>query len=216
MTSTSDRYVQGDPTDPVEVVRAQFVELHRKVDDLIANPLGGSFISEDDFGNGLVYVGKLPDGTSRGLEIISAASLWDLVKMTTAGWIAPHLQGAPYDPAAQKLVTSGVFATQYAVLFGDYLGPGVEVMVPWATAAGTTGELQVVSNGGGTTATHALAANSSGFAFVRWLHGTPVGSGPFTVSVQARKTAGAGSIAIGLSHAWVQDPTLCSSGGTWV
>lgn len=191
-------------------------EIERRVGALEGAPtIGSNLVAKDSDGNPLVSVGTLSDG-SRGIEVASETDTWDLFKLTTAGWIKPHFPGVAYDPSASKAVTSATFVETWRVLFGDYLGPGVEVMVTWATGAGTTGELQVVSNGGGTTATHALPAASSGVAFVRWLHGTPVGAGPFTMSVQARRTAGANNVTIYPCHAWIQDPAFCTGPGTWL
>lgn len=180
-----------------------------------ASAAGGSIVFPDESGHPLATFGRLSDG-STGIQIQSALFGWNLAKMTDAGWIAPHLMGTAYDPAATKTVTSGTFADTYAILFGSCLGPGVEVMIPWVTAAATTAELQVTSNAGGTTAIHALPANSSGYAFVRWLHGTPPGTGPFDLRAQARRATGVGNVSIAPCNAWVQDPTICSSGGTWV
>jgi hypothetical protein len=169
----------------------------------------------NQFGDSLLSFGELPDG-SRGLLVESATDGWDLVKMTTDGWAAPHLAGVPSDPAAVKSVTSGTFASQWQVTFGSVLGRGVEVMIPWATDVGTTGELQVISNVPSTTQVVSLPSGGNSYKYVRWTPGLRPGTGPLILQVQARRASGAGNVYVYPCQGWVQDPTLCFDGGNWL
>lgn len=169
----------------------------------------------DETGNSLVRLGDLPDG-SQGLQITSQQYGFDLVKMTDVGWSAPHIAGVTTDPAASKTVTSSAFAEVWRVTFGSVLGPGVEVMFPWATGVTTTGELMLQTSTPAVTTPLILPANSSGFAFCRWLHGSTIGAGPFTIQAMARRATGSNNVLVYATSGWVQDPSLCSIAGTWV
>ncbi len=148
--STGDRYAVN-PLDDTAAFAEWRRSIERQIGALQGAPLDRVTIrATDPLGRELVTAGKLADG-NYGFEVRSETNGWDLVRMTDDGWIKPHLQGAPYDTAAVKSVTSGTFADQWGVLFGDALGPGIEIMVPWQTASGTTGELKVVTNVGGAT-----------------------------------------------------------------
>jgi hypothetical protein len=200
----------------------------------------GSIIVQDDDGHEVLYVGMMSDGVRRGIEILDhggdslvalgdmldgsrglqiESSRWpgvDLVKMTTAGTAAPHLTGVSSDPTAVKTVTSGTFTDTWQVTFGSVLGTGVEVMIPWSTGAATTGQLQVVSNVPSHTQSVDLPAGSSGYKFVRWIHGADPGTGPLVLIVQALRSSGAGTVSVFPCQAWVTDPLLCFDGGNWL
>lgn len=213
MGSSDDRYTMP-PLDGPAQFADKLRELERRLEELERGTTSGTFTAADDDGNDLVYVGALPDGT-RGLEIVSAALGWDLVKMTTEGWLKPHLMAVSIDPTASKSTTSATFATQYTTYFGEAFGPGVEAFFSWSTGAGTTGEVRLGDNNGGTTNAQSLPAASSGYYFVRWLHTLAVGAGPFNVSLDVRRTGGANSVAVSPLMAWVQDPSVCSSVGVF-
>jgi hypothetical protein len=210
----NDRY-DVNPLDDTARFADRLQSIERRLSALEGAPLGGTFTSETEDGDGLVYLGALPDDT-RGLEVVSAANDWDLVKLTTDGWIKPHLMGVSINPSTVVAVTSGTFQSTVGAYFGEALGPGVEMFCRWATDSGTTGELQISSNGGATSDPVALPAASNGGYFVRWLHDLSVGSGPFTVTMKARRTAGTGNVNVSQVFGWVQDPAICTEDGDWV
>jgi hypothetical protein len=211
----SDRYTPNPLDQPAQMAE-RLRKLEQQVAQLQAAPLVGiSAQILDVNGNPLVVLGTLPDGR-RGLMIRNEATGFVLSEQTTEGWIAPHLIGDNFDPSGGKNVTNSSFSIVWGVEFGDALGPGVELQIPWSTEAGTTGEVFVSSNQGGQTSTLALGAGSSGFATVRWLHDIVVGRGPAVFYAQARRSAGSGNVRIGVVHGWVQNPDVCSTGGTWV
>lgn len=214
MVDNLDRY-PANPLDGPGGLADWMKGIESEIAALKRRPLSGTFTSPDDDGDPLLALGTLPDA-KRGLQIVSSANGWVLAELTTEGWIKPHLMGVSIDPAAVAVVTAGTFTSTVGSYFGEALGPGIEIFCHWSTGVGTTGELQVLSNGGANTTAQALPAASSGSFFVRWLHDLSVGSGPFVVTMQARRTAGAGNVNISQVFAWVQDPALCSSGGTWI
>jgi hypothetical protein len=211
----TDRY-DVQPLDQAAQFADEIRRLWAEIRKLQGAPqVGVSAVSLDANGNPLVVLGTLPDG-ERGLLINSATHNYELTEMTVDGWSSPHINGDGFDPNALKNIVSGSFVATWGVEFGQALGRGVEVQVPWSTEAGTTGEIMVASNGGAQTVAVAIAANTSGYATVRWLHDLVVGQGPLQLIVYARRTGGAGNVHIACCHAWIQHPDACSSAGTWV
>ncbi len=177
MSYGTDRY-GTNPLDGAAGFADHLRSIERRISALEGAPLNGTFTSPDANGANFVFAGALPDG-DRGFELRSDTHGWDLLRATADdGWTAPHLQAAPYDPSGPKVVTPGSFAAVWGCLFGDALGAGVEIMIPFTTAASTTGEVRVVDNALGTTSTHTLPAATSSFAFravsarLRGWHGT--------------------------------------------
>lgn len=215
MPGEDNRYAV-DPLDGPAAMAETLRRLEQRVSALEGAPLAGvSAAVYDADGEPLVALGDLGDG-DRGILVHSATDDWDLVRMTTEGWIRPHLSGISLDPAAFISVTSASFVQTWVSTYGEALGPGVEGYFTWATPAGTAGEVRLTDNNVGATTAHALAAASSGSIYCRWLHTLQVGTGPMVVDLEVRRTAGAGAVTVSPLRSWVQDPGLCSSGGVFL
>lgn len=93
---------------------------------------------------------------------------------------------------------------------------GFGCKVRWITDASTTGEVRLWMTGAPNNPTTAIAlpAGQSGIATFRWLHGWPPWSGvdPW-ITIEARRTGGAGNVRIGLPIGYQVGPKGCTVGG---
>jgi hypothetical protein len=111
------------------------------------------------------------------------------------GWHDPwlsHPWRAVITPQRQS-TTSGSFQTLWTSSVQLITHGGAAVDLAWVTDAATTGELRMQTASGNTTAV-SLPAGSSGGVQYRWLHGSPLGSGPVGFNIQARRTGGGGDV----------------------
>jgi hypothetical protein len=175
----------------------------------------GRLTIQDANGVPVLTIGKQTDGTY-GILLATPAGVALLKASSLSGMIAPRTPVVSIDPFAFKTVTAGVFTLTWRSIMPIVLGPGAEVAVGWSCDVGTTGELEVVTNGGGTSNVLSLGSGASGTSYLRWLHGSAIGVGNLTFDVQARRVTGGGNINIYQSAAWLRDPADCSSGGIWV
>lgn len=210
-----DRY-QINPLDGPAGMAETVRRLEQRLSVLEGGNTSGTFTSADVDGNGLVYAGTLPDG-DRGFLLHSESHAWDIMRATADdGWVAPHLVFNSFDPAASKIVTSGSLVDTWGLFDGSALGRGVEVYISWTTDPGTTGEITVRASTGAETDPFVLTAGTTDGTFVRWLHGYTPGTGPLSLRLRARRTAGAGNVVLFTPQAYLQEPTACSSGGVWL
>ena len=102
-------------------------------------------------------------------------------------------------------------------MWGQILNPAVEIYIPWACDAATTGNVRLISNGA-TTSTDFPLFQNSGFQsnYIRWLHGMNLGAGPLQVRIQFERTSGSGNVYSYPTAGWSYDPALCSTAGIWV
>lgn len=100
--------------------------------------------------------------------------------------------------ATSVSATDASFQSVYAGEAFAAIADAYMVTFAWATDAATTGEVRLKNNvgGGGVTSVVSLAAGSGGFLTFSWLHGQPLGTGPFAPTLQARRTGGAGGVGI--------------------
>lgn len=220
MPEESDRYAIG-PLDGPAQFKDHLRGIERRLRELEgARPLTSTTIT-DDQGNVVGRIGRLPNDGSRppdtwGIVLLSATgSVRKRFEIGTEGWILPRINYILTDTAAVKNVTSGSFVETWRNYVPALEGRGVEVLIPWVTGAGTTGELRIDSNIPSNTVAYPLPAASSGVAFARWLHGGVLGSGPVVFSVMARRTAGANNVSIFESPAYGQNPVVCDADGNW-
>jgi len=103
-------------------------------------------------------------------------------------------------------VTSAVYGVQVAQPWFIFLDRafklGFSIVIPWKTDSGTTGEIRLAEffniAPNGPTSAIALPANSVGNVAFKWLHGIPLyTSFDVYITVEARRTSGAGNVSIG-------------------
>lgn len=126
-------------------------------------------------------------------------------------------------------ITSSSFTALWQAKARRLSHPAAMIRVPWVTGPGTSGELRVVLTGpGSATSSHlALATNSSSIDVLGWQHALDLweaGATPLTVSVEARRSAGADNVNIFLPQIALIDPrgttfsdelNAAEDGGTW-
>lgn len=97
-------------------------------------------------------------------------------------------------------VTSGSLVVCWDTVLERVVHQAVFLIVPWATEAGTTGEL-LVTVGGASTSTVVLPAASSGSQTFRWRHGlAPWTNSEVYCALWARRTGGANNVRIGVPY----------------
>lgn len=131
------------------------------------------------------------------------------------GFRDPWLANPWRDPNVFKPVTSGSFVTVFNCEVEIISHKGVSGRFGWATDGGTTGELKLVLNGIGQTATVVLPAGTTGQQQFQWLHGATLGTGPALFQIQARRTGGAGNVNVYWpdSPLYMADPLQCTANG---
>lgn len=158
-------------------------------------------------------------------SITTAVGTFDLSDLVPSA--AVPLMPAP--SAASVSVTANVtnsfmvgstFAEIYDAVMLWIPYDSIYIAVPWATDAGTTGELDLADlNSGASPGTHSTAytlpANSAGYVGMAWKHGRALGlaqrqldgTGLFRPAIRARRTGGAGNVSIFVPHEFL----LCQS-----
>lgn len=178
--------------------------------------LGSSSIREgalrilDETGAEIARFGQMPNGTY-GLRILDEGG-GRRAEIGSAGWIDPRIVGVTRDPAAVKAVTAGTWTQTWQVVIPLVIGMGVEVMIPWATDAATTGEVRVRA-GAAATQAYSLAAGSGGTLYPKWLHDQTLGSGPMSLLVEMRRTGGINNVWAYQPAGWLRDPADCTASG---
>jgi len=200
-------------------IRDGFLELQDEDGNVLAVLDKDGITELDDDGHVVIRQGRLPnDGTrpadTYGIAIFDGTGTRRF-EIGTEGLIMPRLTFALTDPAAYKVVSSGSFVDCWINYTATFDSRGVEVVVPWATDPGTTGELQIASNVPTTTDPQVLPAGSSGVFFARWLHGGFLSSGPMDLRTRARKTGGGGNVYVFPSPGYWQNPIVCAANGGW-
>jgi hypothetical protein len=173
------------------------------------------------------------DGAHYGFKTLLASGT-ELFRTDDRGIISPSImiqtnQQLGLDPATGNTgvsISSATFTGCYAGLIPSLLHQGAQANIPWATQAGTTGELRIhatyVNSSGvaasSDTTAFTLAAASSGVAGLRWLHGIPLPGTSVQFNVEARRTGGANNVFIYFPTGGVAlvGPSGMTAGGGWV
>lgn len=100
--------------------------------------------------------------------------------------------------AVFALITSGVFSDVFNCGIHVCVADAVHIAFPWATDAGTTGQVQLYNNviGGSSASVVNLPAASSGIIAYNWLHGQPLGTRNFQPTIKALRSGGAGNVTL--------------------
>lgn len=222
----------SDPTLPPSLA-AEIADLKRRLNNLersqrlpFSSTRGGAFLFLDDNGQPRMTLGNVAlDGSVGG--VLAAYGLMlrgdqgAIVLMTRAGddgIVYPELPVPIWDPGEpNKDTTSATFVSMWEARW-DFPPSDVyrcEGFV--ASAVGTTGEMRLVI---GATATSVLAipaAANNTYSF-DWIHPAPTGlydpsstEGSLVVSIQARRTGGAGAVGVRRPHLSVLSSKLMRS-----
>lgn len=157
----------------------------------------GTYTVVDADGNARVVLGVLPDGLY-GVTISDGAR--DVLKVTDAGLELPVLN-VPSRPVNTSVsVTSGTFVSVYESIVGRATHEALRCNVTVVADPGTDGELRLNLNSPIVqTDVQAISGGGAGAQQVftwNWAPGWVLDSGPKYIQVQARRTAGAGVIAV--------------------
>lgn len=112
-------------------------------------------------------------------------------------------------------VTAGSWTVYWQAQVSRWSHQALWAVVPWRTAAATTGELRIEASFSTTSSAVSLAAGSSGTATFRWLHSqviwSPSASGAAWVT--AYRSSGAGDVEIGYPYLALLDPAGATLAG---
>lgn len=199
----------GNPADGAHQFAVWRREIERRLRDLEVGrrapstvQAGGTFELRDDDGDPVFLFGQFDrsGGTAFGVQAVvpdgaGPGTTPTVFEVDDDGLEAPYLE-LPTQPAGEFIaVTSGSFVDVWEARASLLVAAALFVDVPWATDPATTGEVRVSLNAS-TTDPVTLGAGTSGNAELRWLHGQHIGSGPYLVKVQARRTGGAGNVSL--------------------
>lgn len=140
-----------------------------------------------------------PAGTEvdQGL-LVQGATGGDIVLATrTRGLIVPSLQFGWQAPNTFTAITAASFTTVWQCILSSLPSTAIRVQGTIGCDAGTTGEVRL--NIGGTILSSAVtlpAATFTNYDFKLDMvgNGAPLGSGPHTINLQVRRTAGTGNV----------------------
>lgn len=154
----------------------------------------GAITFQDQNGNTIVIVGKLTDGSHGIIMETTTGALSYMFNERGLLYPAPTIYLAATH--TQELITSGTYVNCFTGLQDTFSASAIHGSIPIVCDVGTTGELQVYTNGGTSTGTFSIPSGFSGFAIVNWLHGQSIGAGPAHVFIRARRATGAGQFAV--------------------
>lgn len=152
-------------------------------------------------------------GSSYGVQVLDPASVEQL-RVDENGFSQPYLAHPWVDVADFRAVTAAGWTTTHQAQVELITHRGLFAWVTVGVDAGTTGEIRLRNAGSGAT-TAAVAAPAGVFTTqqFRWLHGNTL-TGPIVFEVQARRTAGTGSINVYRPRSLTMaSPGLCSASG---
>ncbi|MGE0344168.1 MAG: hypothetical protein AB7O86_14010 [Porticoccaceae bacterium] len=192
----------GDLTTSPDLART-IAELERRIRTLeTASQLqrssltGGTITALNDSGDRVAEFGQLVGG-NYGFAVNDALSAQTLLLVDDArGVSVPVIEHAWLKADDFTVVTSGAFTTLFRCHVSVPLAQVYSVTVVVTTAVATTGEVRLNIPGFGTTNAKTCPAAAQTDAVFAWDPGMALGLGstPFDIEVQARRTSGAGNV----------------------
>lgn len=181
------------------------------------NQAGATMFDAD--GDDRVSVGDLGDG-HYGIVVRDGGGAFERFRCDERGMLYPYLHAAfrPRDSTAEAAytnVTSATFVPVYTAQFGQVTHQGLQAFVTATTPVGTTGEIRLSITGGATTSPIVIPSGEPGaIQEFRWLHGVALNVGPVSITVEARRTAGAGAVTVwNPPDAIMRTPQACDADG---
>ena len=137
-------------------------------------------------------------------------------RVSGAGTDLPYVPLATFDAFDNYAYNSGTWTTtRYSTQIESASHAGLYVWMYGITSdASTTGEMRVAIPAAGAY-TDPAEFDDGGVQFqFKWLHGLPINSGPYTVQIEARRTAGTGDFFVYWPTSWaLVAPGLCTASG---
>ena len=179
---------------------------------------GGTISVLNSAGVVIAEMGRLGYGEN-GLRVMAANGVTPILQVDqTQGFGLPWFSTEWKTPADAVTVTSGTFVDTWTTLSELMYSTQILFRVGLQTDGTTTGEVKVVFLGGpsdiGGTLTVPISHNAS--HEFRILHGLTIGGGPVQLSVQARRTSGAGTFTVFHPHPLHYGTNMSPVAGGWV
>jgi hypothetical protein len=198
----------NDPATP-QTLASEFADLKRRLSALERSPQlksssikGGKLKVYDSSGNSIMEAGEIGiDGdttTSAGMTITTPGG-HDVFRVSADRGLTLPALTYPWrdDPNTSTAITSAswttVFESRVEGLSGDALRSDWVVTLD----SGVSADVRVMITAGSVvtdTVSIAYATSSSWTFALAWLHGKNLGSGPFIVRIDAKRTAGAANV----------------------
>lgn len=188
---------------------AELTDLRRRLTDLEraarmpnTSQRGGTFELLDDQGRPVFYFGTFTRGASPpsyGVQGVipggaGAGSSPTVLEIDDDGLEAPYLD-LPYAKASDFVpVTAGAFANIWVGHAALIVARAVAVRLTIGVDAATTGEVRIVAGGIASAVVNCPGGAFTNPDYAMLLPANSIGTGPLTVEVQARRTAGAGNV----------------------
>lgn len=172
----------------------------------------------DDAGELVAELGNLDGSGEWGIRVRETETGFgrSVLRVSGRGIVRPWLNSEWVNPADTVSVTSGSFVDAFTSTIELLWTEAIVFRFPANIAVGTTAEFRVVASTY-TSGTKSVAGLGGIVSHeFRGLHGLTLGTGPISFSLQARRSAGAGSVAVGppsnLAHGGDMQPVA----GGWV
>lgn len=192
----------ADPAVP-QTLADRLAALERRLASLERSPqlqnsslTGGTITALNDSGQRVAEFGQLAGG-NYGFAVNDALSTQTILLVDDArGVSVPVIEHAWLKADDFTVVTSGSFTTLFRCHVSVPLAQVYSVTVVVTTAVATTGEVRLNIPGFGTTNAKSCPAAAQTDAVFAWDPGMALGLGstPFDIEVQARRTSGAGNV----------------------
>jgi hypothetical protein len=186
------------PTDPTDLA-AHLRDLERRIDDLERAPRLTNASITDDNDVERIEFGALDDNeppTDFGLVIRNADGV-AVLYASADGVMRPYQTWQASQWAESIPVTSGTFGPTWALSNPYSTADALQVSVAIGADAATTGEARLSANisGSPVTATLTIPAGTLNYYEWKWAPvGLVAGTGPIIVTLDVRRTAGAGTV----------------------
>ena|SRR5215207_2403631 len=141
-------------------------------------------------------IGRL-EGVTDGLSVFDTDTGTGMFHVSgVLGWATPYLGSSFRAPTEQQVITSGTFVTAYETRFEQNHSLHVRFTCGVVTDGSTAGEVRVRINGVTIGNTLVVAASHSAFHEFAAPTGGILFAGPYTLTVEGRRTSGAGSFSV--------------------
>jgi hypothetical protein len=184
-----------------------------------ANRLQSGSINDGTSAAPIVVLGGLaPYGIGNGIMSFAADRVHVMLDVNDIeGFGTPWLGHAWFDPAAGNIVTSATFVGVYLTIAEVLWSTQLLFRVGCQTDAGTTGELRLTVSGTGQVGgVKTIPISSNAYFEYRMLHGLTIGSGPYYITLEARRASGAGNFKVFVPGPLNTGANLGVVAGGWV
>lgn len=181
---------------------------------------GGAIVVRDDTTDApIVVLGELaPSGVGSGIMSFAADRTHVMLNVNDLeGFGTPWLGHAWFDPLAGNTVTSGTFVGAYLTIAEVLWSTQLLFRVGCQTDGATTGELRITVVGTGQLGSvKTIPVSTNGYFEYRMQHGLLIGSGPYYITLEARRASGAGTFKVFVPGALNTGANIGPVVGGWV